>query len=105
LPSLVAAVGGTAFPVRVAVAMGVLAPLGLCLGVFMPMGLRVVAAAAPGNQAFVAWAWAANGFASVVGSVLSTLLAMAWGFDAVLECAALLYLVALLALAALRSAA
>ena len=43
---------------------------------------------------YVAWGWALNGFASVVGSVLATILAMTYGFGAVLVVAFCAYVVA-----------
>jgi MFS family permease len=81
--------------VRVLAALAVLAPLGLCLGMFMPLGLGAVAALTEHSREYVAWGWAVNGFASVVGAVLSTILAMTFGFGAVLVLALFLYLGAL----------
>ena len=60
----------------------VLAPLGLCLGMFMPLGLGRVAALTDHGEEYVAWAWAVNGFFSVIGSVLTTILSMTFGFRA-----------------------
>ena len=51
----------------------------------------------------MAWGWAVNGFASVIGSVLTTILAMTFGFQTVLFVALGVYLVALLALRGLLS--
>jgi hypothetical protein len=42
----------------------------------------------------VPWAWALNGFASVVGAVLATVLAIHFGFIAVVVVAVALYLLA-----------
>ena len=50
------------------------------------------------REAFVAWAWAVNGFCSVVSSVLATLLSMTIGFDGVMACGAGLYVVGIFAL-------
>ena len=86
---------------RILVALGVLAPLGLCLGMFMPLGIGVVAGLTDSSREYVAWGWAVNGFASVIGSVLSTILAMTFGFGVVLALALALYLAALATLAAL----
>ena len=55
----------------------------MCLGMFMPLGLGVVSAMSPYPDEFVAWSWAVNGFFSVIGSVLSIILAMSIGFRAV----------------------
>ena len=43
----------------------------------------------------MAWGWAVNGFASVVGSVLATILSMIYGFDVVLVLGLGAYLLAL----------
>ncbi len=49
----------------------VLAPLGMLLGIFMPLGLGAVSALTDHGEEYVAWGWAVNGFASVIGSVLT----------------------------------
>lgn len=82
---------GSWFITRMSLAVLVLFPLGLLLGVFMPLGLRCVNALSRHGKEYVAWAWAVNGFFSVVGSVLTTVLAMAWGFYLVLAFAAVVY--------------
>ncbi len=61
------------------------------MGMPFPLGLRQVAEDAPG---FVPWAWGINGFASVISAVLATLLAIHFGFTAVIVLALLLYLAA-----------
>lgn len=88
---------------RVAVAFVLLAPLGLCLGMFMPLGLRAVGRLSPLQREYVAWGWAVNGFASVVGSVLTTLLSMTFGFRTVMVIALCVYAVAVVALRTLMS--
>jgi MFS family permease len=80
---------------RVPVAFVLLAPLGICLGAFMPLGLGAVARLTEHAREYVAWGWAVNGFASVVGAVLTTLLAMVFGFRVVLLLGLVVYLVAL----------
>jgi hypothetical protein len=84
--------------VRVLIAFVVLAPLGVCLGMFMPLGLGAVAGLSEHGREYVAWSWAVNGFATVIGSVLSTILAMTFGFQVVLGLALGIYLVALASL-------
>jgi hypothetical protein len=83
---------------RIPIAFAVLAPLGLTLGLFMPLGVRRLAELTEFSREYVAWAWALNGFASVVGSVLATMLAMTYGFGIVLLCAFGAYVVATAAL-------
>ena len=68
--------------VRVIVALVVLLPLGFVLGMFMPLGLAQTHRISPGSM-HSAWAWAVNGFLSVIGSVLATILAMELGFRTV----------------------
>ena len=68
---------------------------GVCLLLFMPLRLGTVANLGTHPREYVAWGWAVNGFASVVGAVLSTILAMTFGFGAVLVLALFLYLGAL----------
>ena len=63
---------------RVAAIVLLLAPLGAAVGVAFPLGLRLLAP----EPATRALAWAANGCASVVGAVASTLLAVAQGITA-----------------------
>ena len=63
---------------RVAAIVVLLAPLGAAVGVAFPLGLRLLAPDPPAR----ALAWAANGCASVVGAVASTLLAVAHGIAA-----------------------
>jgi hypothetical protein len=83
---------------RVVIAFLLVAPLGLSLGLFMPLGVRAVAGLSPHEQEYVAWAWALNGFASVVASVLGTMLAMTYGFHTVLVVALIAYCIAVLTL-------
>src|SRR5262245_59403950 len=98
LTPLVQELVGLPLAARVALALACLAPLGLCLGAFMPIGLATVAATTPHAREYVAWAWAVNGFCSVVASVLATILAMSFGFHAVLALAAVVYAVGVAAL-------
>jgi len=79
---------------RVPIAFALLAPLGLCLGMFMPLGLRAVSRLSDAPREYVAWGWAVNGFASVIGAALATVLAMIDGFQVVLFFGFVAYLVA-----------
>ncbi len=76
--------------VRVIVSIGLIAPLALLMGMPFPLGLTRVSTQA---RAFVPWAWGVNGFASVVSAVLATLLAIEFGFSAVIVVALALYAV------------
>ena len=94
-PPVLALTLGFALPLRVAVAVLLVAPLGLLLGVPFSTGLRLVENEAP---LLVPWAWAVNGFFTVIGSVGAMILGMALGFTAVFLIAAGCYAVALIAI-------
>ena len=76
---------------RIAIAILLIMPLAFCMGLPFPLGLRRVGDAAPD---FIPWAWGINGFASVISAVLATLLAIEFGFNAVIFFALLLYVAA-----------
>jgi hypothetical protein len=77
-----------------------LAPVGFLMGVPFPTGVRVLGSvqqsppAPVSNDANVAWVWAVNGAASVVGSILAALLALTYGFSWVLRLGAVCYALA-----------
>ena len=104
LPSITDAALGWPIAARIAITFIILVPLGIGLGTFMPAGLGTVGGLTEFPREYVAWGWAVNGFASVVGSVLSTILAMTFGFNVVLVIALVLYVVAVLALQGLLRA-
>jgi len=104
LPAVTDALLGWPLGARMLLAFAVLAPLGVCLGAFMPLGIGAVARLTPYGRHYVAWGWAVNGFASVVGAVLTTILAMAFGFRVVLVLALAVYAVAVLTLRGLLRA-
>ena len=74
---------------RLLAALVLLAPLGLFMGMPFPWGLRWL------TPRLTTWAWAINGCASVIASVLAALLALQWGFDLVMWLGVLSYALAL----------
>jgi len=64
------------------------APLALLMGMPFPLALSSLADRA---QALIPWAWGINGCASVISASLATLLAIHFGFSAVILIAMLLY--------------
>jgi hypothetical protein len=66
---------------RTLVAVASLAPLAFLMGMPFPFGLAWLESAAP---SLAPWAWAVNGCASVVASVLAAILALSLGFTVVL---------------------
>ncbi|MGQ0429416.1 MAG: spermidine synthase [Gammaproteobacteria bacterium] len=76
---------------RIAITLACIAPLAFLMGMPFPLGLSRLAGEAP---AFVPWAWGINGCASVLSALLAALLAVHFGFGAVLLIAAGLYVLA-----------
>ena len=84
---------GSADWARIATTLVLLAPLAPAMGVPFPSALRRLGRSHPG---LVPWAWGVNGCASVIGAPLATILAVAFGFRAVVAGGAALYLAAAL---------
>jgi multisubunit Na+/H+ antiporter MnhB subunit len=76
---------------RITAAFLLAAPLAFAMGMPFSLGLSTVQQAAPW---LLPWAWGINGCASVVSAVLATLLAIEFGFSAVVGLAVALYLAA-----------
>jgi hypothetical protein len=91
LPWLAGHAMGLPEALRIAIAALLIAPLAFFMGMPFPLGLARVEA---GAARLVPWAWGVNGCASVTGAVLATLLAIHFGFTAVVLAALLLYAVA-----------
>ncbi|MGB9775344.1 MAG: hypothetical protein ACPL7C_02180 [Anaerolineae bacterium] len=89
MPLLSGPLLGLPFWARAAVAALGLAPLGVTMGMPFPRLLEALQERAP---ALVPWAWGVNGALSVVASVLAALMALSWGFRAVLLAGAAAYL-------------
>ena len=76
--------------VRILLALALIAPIGVLMGMPFPTGLAHINRAA---GSFVPWAFGVNGVAGVVSSVLSIILAMIAGFNFVFFLAAAIYLI------------
>jgi hypothetical protein len=81
VPSLLRELIGLPHAARLSIAVGLIAPIAFLMGVPFPLGIRAIAATGGGH---IPWAWAANGCASVVGSVCAVLGAMVWNFSTML---------------------
>jgi hypothetical protein len=77
--------------VRIAVAVTILVPAGILLGMALPGGMRMLAARRP---EIAPWGWGMNGAFSVVGATLAVFIAMNWGFSTTFTSAAAVYAVA-----------
>ena len=91
---IVASVIAEDLTTRALVAGAMTAPLALLLGMPFAHGVTLLRKLSPG---FVPWAWAVNGSASVVGSVVTVIVSMNFGFSAVLIAAIFIYAIAFLA--------
>ncbi len=80
LPSLLPLLAPLPEPVKAVVAVLLIAPLAFFMGMPFPLGL---ARLGEQDAALIPWAWAINGCASVLAAVLATLLAVEFGFTAV----------------------
>ena len=60
-------------PVRILVAVLILIPVGTCMGMAFPLGMRVASAKYP---AITPWLWGLNGATSVCASVLATVVSL-----------------------------
>jgi hypothetical protein len=78
-------------PVRIALCVLLLLPIGLLLGVPFPIGIRRLERQ---QDELIPWAWASNGGASVLGASLAMLVALHVGFTVVIIVGALCYLLA-----------
>jgi hypothetical protein len=95
LPPLLRDLVGLAFVTKLLISAAVLAPLGLAMGMPFPTGLRGLAAGREQDNT-IEWAWALNAASSVLGSVLAMVVAIQWGLNVTLACAAAAYVLALL---------
>jgi hypothetical protein len=88
LPLLFQQLMGLGDGTKIGLSLLLIAPLAFCMGMPFPIGLNRVANTAPD---FIPWAWGLNGFASVMSASLATLLAIEFGFTAVVLLALGLY--------------
>jgi hypothetical protein len=89
LPALFRATLALPLGFRLIAAVAALAPPGLLMGMPFPKGLALLEQ--KGISALVPWAWGVNGAVSVVASILAALLALSFGFSAVLAVGAFCY--------------
>jgi hypothetical protein len=82
---------GWSFFTKAAVLSVFLMPIGVLMGVPFPSGMKLLAGE---DDRLIAWAWAINGCASVIASVVAALLALSSGFSLVMFLGAGSYLLA-----------
>ncbi len=78
-------------PIRIAIAVGLVFPLGVVMGMAWPLGMKVASASVPD---LVPWFWGVNGAMSVFASVSAVLVSLAFGIAATFWAGAACYLIA-----------
>jgi hypothetical protein len=77
-PYAIHAFRGSTTALRIAVATGILLPIGLFMGMAFPLGMRI---ASIKSESLTPWLWGANGATSVCASVLAVVIALNWGIS------------------------
>jgi SAM-dependent methyltransferase len=75
---------------RYLLAIALIMPLGVCMGVPFPSALGYLGLH---RADLIPWAWGVNGFASVISPILATLIAMQFGFRILITAAVVLYMI------------
>jgi hypothetical protein len=86
---------GAGLAARVLLSLLLIAPLGLLMGIALPIGISLLR---DSEEQLVLWAWGLNGVASVVGSIGCVMAAGVLGYRGAFVAASALYLGALLCL-------
>ena len=89
LPPLVATWLRAPFTARVLIAVALIAPPAFLMGRLFPLGVKILKRDSP---EMIPWAWALSSGFSVLGSTLSMLIAMGWGYSVSWWCFSLIYL-------------
>ena len=77
---------------RILLAVLLIMPLGILLGMPFPSGIHLISQQSP---VLIPWAWGVNGFFTVIGSVAALILSMMIGFQAVLWIAMVIYMISM----------
>ena len=91
LPPIIVFAISAGHTARIALAVALIAPAGVLLGMPLPAGIRLMAV---NHSELVPWAWGMNGALSVIGATLAVFIAMNWGFSVTLLAGATVYLMA-----------
>jgi hypothetical protein len=89
LTGLFHATTAEALPVRIAISLAVVMPIGFLLGFAFPTGMRLVEAV---DVEPTPWFWGINGATGVLASVLAVIVGMAGGINVTMSLAGLCYL-------------
>jgi hypothetical protein len=92
-PMLIANFSAAETVVRIAIAVALLFPLGLYMGMAFPIGMLMAGGA---QKELTPWLWGINGATSVCASVVAVAIALNFGITATFWCGAVCYLLAFL---------
>jgi MFS family permease len=92
LPSLLRQAIALPMAGRILLAVLLIMPLGILLGIPLPSGIQLISKQAP---SLIPWAWGVNGFFTVIGSIVALMLSMMIGFQGVLWIAISIYLLSM----------
>jgi len=95
-PYLIKTFAGSSTPLRIAISVSMLFPLGLLMGMAFPLGMK---AASAESDRLTPWFWGINGATSVCASVLAVVVAMSFSISASFWTGFACYLAAFLAFA------
>jgi hypothetical protein len=93
---------GQTFLVRVFITVLIQMPLGFILGMFFPIGIKLVNEV---DTRMVPWAWGANAMSSVVSSITAIIIAMSFGFRLVTYLAIIVYVLGTMSMFIARASA
>jgi hypothetical protein len=82
-------------PIRILIAILLLFPAGLFMGMLFPIGMKM---ASGDREGIKPWLWGINGATSVCASVLAVVIAMSFGISAAFWCGVVFYVIACAAL-------
>jgi hypothetical protein len=98
LPKFLVAISPFALAIKLTLVFLAMIPLGIAMGIPFPAGIKLLG---QGNRSMIPWAWAINGFLSVLAPIMTIMIAMTLGFRSVLWLGAAAYLIAFFALRSL----
>ena len=88
LPVLFDACLGMSTAIRILIAIIVVLPLGILMGMTLPLGIRLLEQEIP---SMIPWVWSLNGACSVMGSIAAWGLSLNYGYHATLWTAVIVY--------------
>jgi hypothetical protein len=91
-PVIFSSLSNSGIFVRILISILLIFPLGFFMGMPFPIGISLIR---DSENRYIPLAWAVNGFFSVIGTVLTMILAMILGFKIVFIITGILYLIAL----------